>query len=87
MSDWKLLYAPCADRAIKFLGSAQGTDGSWGPAETSSAEDVAMRVFATGSLAGLLGRTRSSRPETLRAAGRYLSTQWSVRTLLSPPRM
>jgi hypothetical protein len=83
LSDWKHLYEPCVDRAIEFLGNTQSADGSWGPVGATSTEDEPMRVFATGCLAGFLGRTRSARPEMLRAAGAYMGTLWSVETIRS----
>jgi len=83
LSDWRRLYESCADRTIEFLGKAQRADGSWGGAGATSAEDQPLSILATGCLAGFLGRTRSARPEILRAAGSYLGTLWSVETIRS----
>jgi hypothetical protein len=83
LSDWRRLYESCADRAIDFLGKVQRSDGSWGSGESTPGDDQPMALFATGCLAGFLGRTRSARPEMLRAAGAYMGGFWSVETIRS----
>ncbi len=80
LSDWQRLYEPSCDRAVEFLRRTQCADGGWG-AGTSTLADHPMRIFATGCLAGFLGRTRTARPEVLRAAGGYLRELWSVDSL------
>lgn len=77
LTDWKMLHTSCAERAIEFLRSSQWDDGGWGSGFPGVAEHP-MRLFATGVLAGLLGRSRSARPEMLGAAGVYLGQFWSV---------
>ncbi len=77
LSDWKALHTPCAERVIEFLRRAQRGDGAWGSG-VPGAPDHPIRLFATGSLAGFLGRSRSARPEVSRAAGAYLAPFWSV---------
>lgn len=81
LSDWKRLHESCVDRAIEFLSKAQKQDGGWGPVATTPSVAQPMGMFVTGCLAGFLGRTRSARPETLRAAGGYLAGFWSVETI------
>ncbi len=81
LADWGLLYEGIADRAVDALYRAQCEDGSFGAADAGEAEDPRWRVVTTALLAGLLGRTRSARPEMLRGAGAYLAGHWSVETL------
>lgn len=79
LSDWEHLYEPSGDAAIEFLSRTQAQDGSWGscPATTDMV-DSSLRIFVTGCIAGFLGRSRTARPEILKAAGTYLGTVWSV---------
>jgi len=69
LSDLGAQHHPCVEGAAEFARSVQCVDGSWG------AEDAAPdeRLFPTGMLAGLLGRTRVVRPEVLDAAGEFLA--------------
>ncbi|MFT5442058.1 MAG: hypothetical protein ACI8W3_001100 [Myxococcota bacterium] len=77
LGDWGRMYEPCGDLLVDYLRGVQGEDGGWG-IEPSDAVENPIRVFATGFLAGSLGRTRSARPETLTAAGAYVGGFWSV---------
>ncbi|MDG2335054.1 MAG: hypothetical protein P8Q97_12570 [Myxococcota bacterium] len=70
LSDLGLHHHPCIDGAAVFLQSIQADDGTWG----ASGGPPESRLFATGMLAGLLGRTRVVRPELLEAAGEYLGS-------------
>jgi hypothetical protein len=56
-----------------WLGTAQDADGAWG----GESLDVDTRLFATGMLAGLLGRTRSVRPHVLEDAGNFMGGHWA----------
>ncbi len=69
----RALFADVARRAEAFLRAEQNEDGSWGQ-PSAPADD---RVFATGMLAGFLGRTRFVRPEVLGRAGEFLGAHWS----------
>ena len=73
LSDLPALFAPCVERAAVFLQAVQLGDGSWGAADA----EPAQRIFSSGLLAGILGRTRVVRPEVLDAAGRFLAGQWA----------
>ncbi len=73
LSDLSALQHPCLESAASFLQAVQLEDGSWGDAGLPGEE----RIFASGLLAGLLGRTRVVRPEVLDAAGEFLAEQFS----------
>ena len=68
LSDLGMQHHPCVEGAARFMQSIQGADGSWGLAEKSPE----ARIFPTGMVAGLLGRTRVARPELLESAGEFL---------------
>jgi len=72
LGDAGLLHAGCVTGAESHLRAEQREDGSWG-----AASDPGERIFATGMLAGLLGRTRVVRPSVLEAAGAFLAERWS----------
>ncbi len=59
------LHAPVAEETVGWLESAQAADGSWGD------------LFATGMLAGYLGRTAYARPATLARAAAWLAAAWA----------
>jgi hypothetical protein len=59
-------------RAAEYLESAQLEDGSWGAA----ASTPESRIFATGMLAGYLGRTRIVRQGVLIDAGEFMGEVW-----------
>ncbi|MGH0038199.1 MAG: hypothetical protein ACQGVK_24475 [Myxococcota bacterium] len=67
------LHVEPARRAEAWLRAAQNADGSWGPTSLPPSE----RLYLTGSLAGLLGRTDYVRPPVLESAGEFLATLWS----------
>ena len=73
LSDLGAQHHPCVEGAAGFAGSSQGVDGSWGAAGTAPEE----RLFVSGMLAGLLGRTRVIRPEVLEATGEFLAGMFS----------
>jgi len=79
LADQRGLHASSAERATQFLASVQQEDGSWGPEPESLSAGEAVergRLFVTGSLAGLLGRTRFARPELRERASHYLAARW-----------
>ena len=69
LSDLGMHHHPCVEGAAVFMHSIQLEDGSWGNPEVVGEN----RIFATGMVAGLLGRTRVVRPEVLDAAGEFLA--------------
>jgi hypothetical protein len=73
LSDLGSLHAPCVEPIANHLLAVQQDDGSFGdpswPAE--------RRIFTTGMLAGLLGRTRVVRPQLLDDAGVFLAGLWA----------
>ncbi len=73
LSDLSALFAPCVERAAAFLQRVQLADGSWGRESGQPAE----RIFASGMVSGVLGRTRVVRPVVLEGAGRFLAGLWS----------
>jgi hypothetical protein len=84
LSDWEHLYEPSGDAAIEFLSRTQAQDGSWGNRPTTTnTGDPSLRIFVTGCIAGFLGRSRTARPEILKAAGTYLGAVWSVNRIRS----
>jgi hypothetical protein len=77
LADWRLLYAPAAERVVDFLRSAQQPDGGWGVA-SGSAADSNERIYTAAMLAGFCGSTRSARPEMIVLARDYIARHWSV---------
>jgi hypothetical protein len=72
LSDASALASDCIEGAARFARAQQLPDGSWGPADRKGAD----RLFATGLLAGTLGRTRVVRPDVLESAGEFMGTLW-----------
>ena len=87
LCDWEHLCEPSGDSAIEFLSQVQASDGSWGSAPTTTDDaasgDSSSGIFLTGCTAGFLGRSRTARPEVLKAAGAYLGAFWSVEFIRS----
>lgn len=77
LSDWRVLYAPATERLVAHLAAIQNDDGSWGAAG-DDAEPSSGQLFASGMIAGYLGRTRSARPATLQAVQPFLAAHWAV---------
>ncbi len=77
LADWRVLYAPAAERLVGFLASIQQEDGGWGQALDAD-EPSTARLFTTGMIAGFGGRTRSARPAMLHAAQFHLAAHWAV---------
>ena len=75
LADQRALHTAAAERAVAYLARVQQADGSWGPAAGDERTERA-RLFVTGCLAGLLGRTRFARPQLLEGASGYLAAQW-----------
>ena len=73
LADLGALHAEMVAPLARFIGRAQNPDGSFGE---TSAPDV-DRIFSTGMLCGLIGRTKVVRPEILQAAGEFLGGLWS----------
>jgi len=68
LSDLGMHHHACVEGSAVYMQSIQLEDGSWGaPGLPADA-----RIFVTGMVAGLLGRTRVVRPEVLHAAGEFL---------------
>lgn len=67
------LYVPSVRAAEAWLRAGQNADGSWGPLGSPPVD----RLYLTGSLAGLLGRTDFVRPTLLDGAGDFLARLWS----------
>lgn len=77
LADQRALHADAAERAAVLLASAQQEDGSWGPEPAAPGEAAECgRLFVTGSLAGLLGRTRFARPSMMEGASDFLAGRW-----------
>lgn len=73
LSDARALHAAYVEPVAVHLQQVQRDDGSWG--DPSAALDD--RLFATGMLAGFLGRTRFVRPIVLQDAGDFLGPLWT----------
>ncbi|MFP8874139.1 MAG: prenyltransferase/squalene oxidase repeat-containing protein [Myxococcota bacterium] len=71
----KSLVLPSVEAAVEFLGAAQNADGSWG--EGGGAERPEARLFGSGRITGLLGRTRCVRPAVLDDASAFLAELWA----------
>ena len=69
LADLRGLHGPGVERAVRFLASSQLEDGSWG----RSGPSADLRLFATGMLAGILGRTPYARPHVLAQAGSFIA--------------
>jgi hypothetical protein len=72
-ADLRALDAPLVELACGHLARTQSSDGGWGDAARDTDEE---RIRLTGLLAGQLAKTRFARPETLDAAGAFLSERW-----------
>ena len=73
LSDLGELQASYVESAARFLGEEQADDGGWGSPDRSPEK----RLFVTGMLAGLLGRTRVVRPVVLTGAAGFIDALWS----------
>jgi hypothetical protein len=73
LAEQSALTHPCVESNAAYLGGAQAEDGSWGREDRAPSE----RLYVTGMLAGLLGRTRFVRPEVLDAAGSFMGDLFS----------
>jgi hypothetical protein len=67
------LTHPSVGALARYLGGVQGADGSWGRDDGPASD----RLYLTGMLAGLLGRTRYVRPEVLDEAGSFVAELFS----------
>ncbi|MBW2232675.1 MAG: hypothetical protein JRG92_10005 [Deltaproteobacteria bacterium] len=67
------LTHPCVEASAAYLGRIQRPDGSWGRDD----DEPTDRLYATGMLAGLLGRTRFVRTEVLEASGSFVGDLFS----------
>lgn len=73
LSDLGMHHHACVEGSAVFMHSIQLEDGSWGAPGLSPD----ARIFVTGMVAGLLGRTRVVRPEVLDAAGEFLAERFT----------
>ena len=73
LSDLGELHTPCVEAATVFLADEQADDGGWG----DPALPADSRLFVTGMLTGLLGRTRVVRPVVLTRAANFMDSLWS----------
>lgn len=71
-ADARLLHGDWIDGAARALERLQAPDGAF-RIESSEGSDV----FFTGMVAGMLGRTPVSRPETLERAGAFLDSRFA----------
>jgi hypothetical protein len=73
LGDLDALHAEPIQAAAAHLERVQTPSGAWGP------EDLVLdeRLFLTGALGGLLGRTRIVRPSVHTGAGDFLGAHWS----------
>jgi len=84
-ADASLFHGAWLERAARALESRQASDGAYrvSPAALVVAPGgrdeavAAADVFFTGMIAGLLGRTPLSRPDTLERAGAFLGTRFT----------
>ncbi len=73
LADAGALESPCVEPAGLYLLRIQNDDGSFGAADLPEP----MKLFVTGMLAGLLGHTKTVRPELLVRAGEWLGPRFS----------
>ena len=74
LDDLGALNEPLVERACAQLARIQRDDGSWSDGD-AVAETAAL--VTTGTLAGILAKTRWVRPRVLAAAGDFLAKRWS----------
>jgi hypothetical protein len=72
-ADLRALDAPLVEAACLHLADTQASDGGWGDPARDAEEE---RIHLAGVLAGQLAKTRFVRPETLDAAGEFLTQRW-----------
>lgn len=75
LASQRTLVLPVVEAVVDFLSAAQNEDGSWG--QGGGAERPEARLFGTGRIAGLLGRTRCVRPTILNDASGFLTGLWA----------
>ena len=75
LDDLRALNEPLVERACAQLARIQRDDGSWRDGDATA--DAETRV-TTGTLAGILAKTRWVRPRVLAAAGDFLTERWSA---------
>lgn len=73
LGDLDALYAAPVESVARYLEERQSASGAWG------GDDLPLddRIFLTGMLAGLLGRTRIVRPEVHLSAGEFMGAHWA----------
>jgi hypothetical protein len=74
LDDLGALNEPLVERACAQLARIQREDGSWSDGD---ADSEAAALVTTGTLAGILAKTRWVRPGVLAAAGDFLAERWS----------
>jgi hypothetical protein len=75
LDDLGALNEPLVERACAQLARIQRDDGSWSDGDPDS---EAAALVTTGTLAGILAKTRWVRPRVLAAAGDFLAERWSA---------
>ncbi len=73
LNDAGVINAAPVSALAAWFGAAQDADGGFGGADAS--DDA--RLFATGMLGGMLGRTRSVRPGVLDRATEFVAPRWA----------
>lgn len=75
-ADAGLFHGAWLERAVRALEGRQAVDGAFRVGHGSRADEQSD-VFYTGMVAGMLGRTPVSKPETLERAGEFLAAHFS----------
>ena len=75
LDDLGALNEPLVERACAQLARIQRDDGSWSDGDAAAETEA---LVTTGTLAGILAKTRWVRPRVLAAAGDFLAERWSL---------
>ncbi len=73
LADCEALHHDLTASIARRLPALQNADGSFGDPDAPDA----ARIFPTGMICGLIGRTKVVRPELLQVAGEFMGAQWS----------
>ena len=69
------LDLPLVEQAVAFLSAQQCEDGSWCTTEEASEQE---RLVLSANVCGILAKTSCARDSVLRAASRFLESQWEA---------